>query len=340
MSIEVQPILNEAKVSGYWESRACLVTGGAGFGGSHLVEQLVRRGAKVFVLDRFLPRNSYLRLSGLAEMVDFVTGDIRDQELVKSLLERCEIDTVFHLAAQPIVPMSNSLPFETLSVNALGTYAMLEAVRVASCPKRFVFASSAAYYGTTSTNQPIAEDEAPLVAANIYSPSKVAADSAVRCYAETYGLKAVACRFINTYGPGDANFSRIIPRAIRNLVLAKPYDFGSRDDGTTCLDYLHVRDMANAYICVAEHLEAVAGHAFNFGTGETTSTRDLAKLVSHVFDGQEREPIFCGPKRDKPVIKRLDVSKAEKFLGWEASTTLEHGLDETVQWYRRFWDRL
>lgn len=161
-------------MSTYWKGRPCLVTGGAGFGGAHLVEQLVVREANVYVLDRIYPRRCYLEIAELGRKVDLITGDVRDTDLVKCILERFEIDTVFHLAAQPIVPTSNSLPLETLAVNALGTYSMLEAVRLAKCPKRFVLASSAAYYGTTSTDRPISEDDPPLAAANIYSPSKVA----------------------------------------------------------------------------------------------------------------------------------------------------------------------
>ena len=327
-------------MSEYWQSRACLVTGGTGFGGSHLAEQLVNRGAKVYVLDRMLPANSYLNLSGVRNAVDFLVGDIRDQGLVQSLLQRCDIETVFHLAAQPLIPVSNSLPYETLSTNAMGTYAMLEAVRTAERPIQLVFASSGAYYGTTRTNDPINEEHSPLVAANIYSPSKVAADVAVRCYAKTYGIQTVCCRFINTYGPGDINFSRIIPRAIRNLILSEPYDFGTRDDGTTCLDYMYIGDMSNAYVCAAQSLPSVAGEAFNFGTNRTISTRDLTRMISRAFDGRDREPQFRGSARDESIIKHLDVSKAKEILGWEADVALEQGLEETIHWYRKYWSRL
>lgn len=247
-----------------WNARPCLVTGGAGFGGSHLCEQLLARKAKVYVLDRWLPRNSYLVLSGLESRIEFIQADICDLDLIKLTLERFEIDTVFHLAAQPIVPISNVLPFETLRVNALGTYTILEAMRASKQTKRLIFASSAAYYGTTTTDKPITEEQSPVPAANIYSPSKLAADMAVRCYSKIYGIKAAVCRFMNTYGPGDTNFSRIIPRAIQNLICNNPYEFGDRDDGSTVLEYMHIRDMANAYITVAEYLDSVSGEAFNF----------------------------------------------------------------------------
>jgi nucleoside-diphosphate-sugar epimerase len=323
-----------------WAGRPCLVTGGAGFGGSHLCASLLGREAKVYVLDRLLPRNSYLILQGISNQIEFIPGDIRNLDLMRLTLERYQIDTVFHLAAQPIAPMSNVLPFETLSVNAMGTYTVLEAMRTTTCTKRMVFASSGAYYGTTTTDKPINEDDAPAAASNIYAPSKVAGDVAVRAYAQIYGIKAAVCRFMNTYGPGDANFSRIVPRAIRNLMQQGPYEFGDRDDGSTRLDYLHIRDMANAYIKLAENLDVASGEAFNFGRGQPVSTSEMTSLISRLFDGRAREPLFMGAKREKPVVKYMDIAKAARVLGWQPTTTLEQGLGETVDWYRKFLGQL
>jgi nucleoside-diphosphate-sugar epimerase len=321
-------------VSFDWDARPCLVTGGTGFGGSHLCAELLRRGAKVYVLDRVFPRNSYLALAGLEPRVEYISGDIRNLDLLRLTIERYEIDAIFHLAAQPIAPMSNVLPFETLSVNALGTYTVLEAMRTTSSAKTLVFASSGAHYGATTTDKPIGEDDALCPATNLYGPSKTAADVVVRTYATVYGLGASVCRFMNTYGPGDTNFSRIVPRAIRSLMLAQPYDFGDRDDGTTRLDFLHIRDMTGAYIHVAEHMDVAKGEAFNFGRGQPVSTGDIARLVSRRFDGREREPLFHGARKDEPVVKYLDIRKAKTLLGWQPETSLEQGIGETIDWYR------
>jgi CDP-glucose 4,6-dehydratase len=299
-----------------------------------LCSELIRRGAKVYVLDRVFPRNSYLVLQGLESRVEFIQGDVRDLDLLRVAIERYEIDTIFHLAAQPLAPMSNVLPFETLSINAMGTFCVLEAMRTTRAAKHLVFASSGAHYGATTTDKPIAEDDALCGAVNLYGPSKTAADVVVRTYANVYGLKAGVCRFMNTYGPGDTNFSRIVPRAIRSLMLGEDYDFGDRDDGTTRLDFLHIRDMTGAYISVAEHMEVAKGEAFNFGRGEPVSTGEVARLVSRGFDGREREPKFHGAPREKPVVKYLDIRKAKSLLGWQPETTLEQGLRETIDWYR------
>ncbi len=274
------------------------------------------RDAKVFVLDRVRPRNSYFTINGLFERVQFIPGDIRHYGLLQHILERFQVDIVFHVAAQPIVPMSNVIPMETLSINAMGTYTVLEALRSTKWTKRLVFASSGAYYGTTTTDKAITEDDPPLSATNIYAPSKVAGDIAVRCYARVYGVKAATCRFMNTYGEGDTNFSRIIPRAIQNLITHAPFEFGDRDDGTTMLDYMHIRDMANAYIKVAEHLDSISGEALNFGGGNPISVSDLTRLVSKIFDGIDREPKFFGAPREKPIVKYMDTTKAQRILGW------------------------
>jgi CDP-glucose 4,6-dehydratase len=323
-----------------WQGRPCLVTGGAGFGGSHLTAELVRRGAKVFVLDRVLPRTSYLVLSGLEQKSDFIQGDVRDLELLRLTLERHEIDTVFHLAAQPIAPLSNVLPFETLSVNALGTFSVLEAVRTSRSAKNLVFASSGAHYGATTTDHAIAEDAALNRASSVYGPSKTAADVTVRAYADVFGMNASVCRFMNTYGPGDTNFSRIVPRGVRNLLREEPYDFGDRDDGSTRLDFLHIRDMTLAYIAVAENMSVAKGEAFNFGRGAPVSTAELARTLSREFDGREREPLFHGAPRATKTVKYLDISKAQERLGWKPETSLASGLAETVAWYRTHWRAL
>ncbi len=317
-----------------WDARPCLVTGGTGFGGSHLCAELLKRGAKVYVLDRVFPRNAYLTIEGLAPRVEFIQGDIRDLDLLRLTIERYEIDAIFHLAAQPIAPMSNVLPFETLSVNALGTYTVLEAMRTTRSAKTMVFASSGAHYGATTTDAPIAEDDAECPAVNLYGPSKTAADVVVRTYANVYGLGTAVCRFMNTYGPGDTNFSRIVPRAIRSLMQNEPYDFGDRDDGTTRLDFLHIRDMTGAYISVAEHMDVAKGEAFNFGRGQPVSTGDIARLVSRSFDGHERAPQFHGAPKAQPVVKYLDIRKAKTLLGWQPETSLEQGVSETIAWYR------
>lgn len=317
-----------------WTDRPCLVTGGAGFGGAHLCALLDGLGARVISLDREYPHNSYLFVGGAGERVLRLPGDIRDLDRVSHVLERHAIDTVFHLAAQPLVPQSNVLPLETLEINCHGTCVLLEAMRRSSGAKRMIFASSGAYYGAHETDALLVEEDPPRLASNIYSPSKAAADLLVRSYGRIFGLEVASCRFMNTYGPGDTNFSRLVPKAARHLLRGTPYDFGDRDDGTTRLDFLHIRDMSNAYRCVAESLDRVAGEAFNFGSGQATDLRWVVRKLSQLFDGKERQPRFGGAPRQTPLVKALDATKARKTLGWSPKYSLEQGLGETLDWYR------
>lgn len=321
----------------FWTNRPVLVIGGAGFGGAHLCEQLARRGARVWVQDKVLWPDSYLRLGGVAKDVSFLPGDIRDATETKLLIERLEVDTVFLLAAQPIVSISNSLPLETAEVNIMGTYHVLEALRLSRKTKRLVFASSGAYYGATNTTEAIPEDAPPLPAANIYAPSKVAADLAVRCYAKIYGLQTAVCRWMNTYGPGDTNFSRIVPITIRRLLHGEqPLIDGT--DGSNVLELLHVRDMAEGYITAAEKLDqpGVCGEAFNFGSGAPLTLREAVMALTRAWnevtgESRDEEPLITGPRVQS--VKYLDIRKAQQQLSWQPDVALDEGLRETVAWY-------
>lgn len=323
-----------------WQDKKCLVTGGAGFGGAHLCEKLLASGAQVYVIDRLVHDLSYFRLQGLESRVQMIYGDITDSGLVRLLLERFEIDTIFHLAAQPIVPISNVLPMDTLQVNAMGTFVLLEAMRQSAFVQRMVVASSGAYYGATTTDRALLEDDPPRTAGNIYASSKVAADAVTRSYGEAYGLSVVVCRFMNTYGPGDINFSRLVPRAIRNLLNAMPYDFGARDDGSSRLDFLYVGDMAEAYMRAAEALPACRAEPFNFGSGAPASIAEVVKKISILYDKEERTPSFSGAHRERPAIKYLNVDKARERLGWTPGTALDQGLERTLEWYQKHWQQL
>ena len=323
-----------------WTQQHALVLGAAGFCGAHLCDQLARRGAKVIGFDKMLPRQSWLHQSGAINKVDWVTGDILDLGNLKLLLARFPVDCVFLLAAQPIVSISNQLPLETAHTNIIGTYNVLEAVRAQKTPPKLVFASSGAYYGATNTTAAIGEDEPALAAANIYAPTKAAADLAVRCYAKIYDLRAASCRWMNTYGPGDLNFSRIVPATMQRLSAGKP---GLIDgtDGTNILEMLHVRDMIEAYLAVAANLdsEKVRGQAFNFGGGAPLELKFVVEAAARAWNevtgqGAPETPEITGPKTES--AKYLDISKAREVLGWQPQIKMEEGLRETAQWYRDY----
>ncbi|WP_172655919.1 NAD-dependent epimerase/dehydratase family protein [Demequina maris] len=318
-----------------WQGRSCLVTGGAGFGGSHLVSELVSRGARVTVIDRDPIEGKPLEDMGVEDDIDFVLGDLRDGTLVQDVVRKGAFDVVFHLAADPIIMNSLSKPASVVDDNVRATTLVLEACRTAGNDPVFVFASSGAYYGDSFEPEPIPETREPRLASNLYGPSKMAAEMIVRGYGTTFKIPHASCRFMNTYGPGDRHASRLVPRALAQLATGDGYDFGDRDDGSTRLDFLYVGDMARAYMSAADHL--IAGGesgAFNFGNSTLNSVRDVAERASLAYDGIAREPQFRGVRTGPPRQRCLDVTKAQTVLGWSASTQLDEGLAKTVAWFR------
>lgn len=320
-----------------------LVIGGAGFCGAHLCQELLQRNWRVAVLDKLIAPNSYFQHSHLSEKTEILRGDICDFDFLQTLFAKRHFDFIFHLAAQPIVAVSNAQPLETARVNILGTYNILEAIRQAgSTPSgkmpALIFASSGAYYGATQTNEPIVEDAPALTASNIYAPTKAAADLAVRCYAKTYGLRAATCRWMNTYGPGDTNFSRIVPSTIRRLQNGERALIDGTN-GSNILEMLHVRDMVSAYLKVAENIDnkSVCGQAFNFGSGAPLTLLELVAQIVRSWNfetGETRDeaPLITGPPTES--VKYLDISKSQNLLGWQPQISLQNGLRETVRWYR------
>ncbi|WP_062290724.1 NAD-dependent epimerase/dehydratase family protein [Demequina phytophila] len=318
-----------------WQGRTCLVTGGAGFGGSHLVAELVERGSRVTVIDREPIESKPLEDMGVEDAITFIQGDLREPETLAEAFAHDRFDVVFHLAADPIIMNSLSKPASVVDDNVRATTQVLEACRTAENQPVFVFASSGAYYGDSFEPEPIPETREPRPATNLYGPSKMAAEMIVRGYGNTFKIPHASCRFMNTYGPGDRHASRLVPRALSQLAAGDGYDFGDRDDGSTRLDFLYVGDMARAYMSAADHL-ASGGEpgAFNFGNSTLNSIRDVAERASLAYDGVAREPQFRGVRTGPPRQRRLDVTKARTVLGWSASTGLDEGLEKTVAWFR------
>jgi len=317
-----------------WASQRALVLGAAGFCGGHLCEVLLAKGARVVGFD------SRFR-EGESSAFQVEKGDLLDLPALCALIERGGFDVVFHLAAQPIVSVSIERPIETMQANVVGTYNVCEAIRLSPQPPKLVFASSGAYYGATNTSHPIGEDEPALCASNIYAPTKAAADLAVRCYARVYGLKAASCRWMNTYGPADTNWSRVVPATFSRARDGKP-GLLALTDGTNVLEMLHVRDMIEAYLRVAEELERpeIIGEAFNFGGGKPLVLKELVARITRAWNDVAGgnvpvEPEIRGPKVES--VKYLDISKAKRLLDWEPRIGLDEGLRDAARWYAEFW---
>ena len=242
--------------------------------------------------------------------------------------------TVFHLGAQTQVGEANRSPLPTWETNIRGTYLLLEAIREADPGTRVVVASSDKAYGAHE-KLPYREDFA-LQASYPYDVSKAAADLIARSYAATYDLPVAVTRLANVYGPGDVNWSRVIPDTARALVRGERPVI--RSDGTPERDYMYVEDAVDAYIAVARSLEDRAnyGRAWNAGSCEPLSVLDVVTRLIEIA-GADVEPEIRGAGTPHGEIDRqyLDATALRRDLGWAPTWDLDRGLRATWEWYAR-----
>jgi CDP-glucose 4,6-dehydratase len=308
-----------------------LVTGARGFAGSWVAKALVDSGTKVTSLDRDGEQPSGLELLGIAGAVHDVAGDLRDGDLILSLIREDSIDTVFHLAAQAIVGDANASPVPTFEANIQGTWVLLEACRQAEVDA-VVVASSDKAYGSHD-ELPYTEDSA-LQPIYPYDVSKAATDLIARSYWHARGLPVAVTRLANIYGGGDRNFSRLIPETVTAVLDGRRPVI--RSDGSPERDFLYVEDAASAYLTIAEALAGggAAGEAFNAGWGRPNPVREVVDLICELGPG-EVEPDYRGAGNPSGEIERqyLDSAKIRTEIGWEPSIELREGLRRTLDWY-------
>ncbi|HWC86001.1 MAG TPA: NAD-dependent epimerase/dehydratase family protein [Solirubrobacteraceae bacterium] len=313
-------------------ARSVLVTGAYGLLGGWLTAALVQGGARVTVIRRDEQPRSALALTGLEASVDVVHGDIGSEGLVERALAEYEIDTVFHLAAQTIVPTANRSPLSTFETNIRGTWTLLEACRRHGA-ERVVVASSDKAYGPHKT-LPYREDFA-LQPVYPYDVSKAATDLIARSYWHTWGVPVAVTRFANLYGGGDVNRSRLVPEAVAAALAGRAPVV--RSDGSPERDFLYVEDAVAAYLAIADALARGEGRgqAFNAGGGRPHRVLDVVRLICRLA-GTNIEPDVTGEGTPAGEIDRqwVDASKLSALTGWAPTVELEEGLERTIAWYR------
>lgn len=321
-------------MSNFWQDRPTFVTGGTGLVGSWMVRSLLEAGANLVCLVRDWVPESELVRSGDAARVTVVRGDLCDQDVLERALGEFEIDTVIHLAAQTIVGIANRNPGSTFETNIAGTWRLLEACRRSPQVKQIVMASSDKAYGAQD-ELPYRED-APLRGTHPYDVSKSCSDLISQTYAHTYRLPVVITRCGNFYGGGDLNWNRIIPGTIRSVLRGERPVI--RSDGQFVRDYFYVEDGAAAYMLLAERLAAdpaLAGEAFNFSNEIQVTVTDLVcKILSRL--GSDLQPEIKNEASNEIRHQYLSAEKARRVLGWKPRFTLDSGLDNTIDWYRKF----
>ncbi len=312
------------------KNKTVLVTGGTGFVGGHLVEELIKLGANVIVVDINLDKKSYLYTEKLDQKATVIHLDMCDYNKLLKLIEEYKVEFIFHLAAQALVEVAYHNPKQTLENNIVSTINILEAVRINPTIKGLVVASSDKSYGKLNKDKYIETD--PLSGDHPYDTSKSATDLITTTYCKTYGIPAVVTRFGNIYGEGDLNFSRIIPGIMTSIISNKPLDI--RSDGTFIRDYLYVKDVVAGYILLAQNIDTVRGQAFNFGSNDTLSVLDLLTQIEKTLGKKVQKNILNQAKNEIPY-QSLDYSKIKKEIGWEPKETVSSTAERVWRWYKK-----
>lgn len=332
MAVGESPLGGLVRVDHFWEGRRALVTGATGMVGSWLVKDLIELGANVVALVRDTDPQSEFFRSGISRRTTIVQGAIEDYWTLERAINAHEIDTVFHLAAQPIVGVARRSPLPTFEANIRGSYNLLEACRVhASLVRRVVIASSDKAYGT-QPQLPYTE-EMPLQGIYPYDVSKHCTDLLAQSYHRTYDLPVAIARCGNIFGGGDLNWSRIVPDTIRSGLQGRRLII--RSDGAFLRDYIYVRDVTRAYISVAQHLDdpEIRGEAFNFSPEHPLTVLDLVARIHRLMGGEQLAPDVQGTARGEIEAQYLDSSKARGMLDWSPRYDLDTALRETIAWY-------
>ncbi len=303
----------------------CLVTGGAGFIGSHLVDTLLASGRSVRVLDNF----STGHRANLPAGIDIVEGSITDLATVEAATKDCEV--VFHLAALASVAKSVEDPLTSHAICATGTLNVLEAARRHQV-HRVVYAASASAYGGASDPAGQSE-ETPLMALSPYAAAKLAGEYYCEAFAHTYGLETVRLRFFNVFGPrqrADSPYSGVIAIFTAALVAGRsPTIFG---DGLQSRDFVSVADVAQALLQAAD-VPGVSGRVYNVGTGSSVTLLELLAALNEALG--TNLIANHGPERAGDIRhSRARIERISAELGYKPTVSLRDGLRQTMNWYR------
>jgi UDP-glucose 4-epimerase len=307
--------------------KSCLVTGGAGFIGSHLVEGLLSAGWRVRVLDDF-STGKPANLAPFAERIDLVRGSVADPAAALAAIADCAV--VFHLAALPSVVLSVEQPLRVHDVTATGTLNVLDAARRQGV-RRVIYAASSSAYG----DQPGAErpETDALLPLSPYAAAKLAGEHYCQACTAAYGLETVRLRFFNVFGPrqdAQSPYSGVIALFIAAMSAGRaPTIFG---DGQQARDFVYVANVVQALMSAAD-APAASGNVYNIGNGQSTTVVELVRDLNALLGGDIR-PTFAPPRAGDVRLSQADITRARADLGYDPNVTFRDGLARTLAAYR------
>jgi UDP-glucuronate 4-epimerase len=309
-----------------------LVTGGAGFIGSHLVEKLLTSGHQVAILDDFNdfydPRIKHSNIATVGKSVTIHQVDLRDSASVRNLFHREKFEVIAHLAARAGVRPSIQHPQLYYDTNVAGTLHLLEAARVTEV-ERFIFASSSSVYGV-SKKVPFSEDQHLTQTLSPYGATKIAGEFLCSTYSHLYKMRVIALRYFTVYGPRQRP-DLAIHQFTRRINAGQPIDqFG---DGTTRRDYTYIDDIIQGTMGALDYSGRLF-NIFNLGESETVQLKDLISVIEDALGKKAKINRLPEQPGDMPLTC-ADISKAKKLLGYNPTTRLSDGLPRFIDWFLR-----
>ncbi len=355
----------------FWFGKRVLITGADGFVAAHLIKKLLSLDAVVVATvrhNRPLKTLDLLQDEIISRQPDIEFCDLLDYDTVRRICDRHQIDTIFHLAATSIVSAAANSPMSTIENNVMGTLNILEVARVSGIP-RVLIASTDKSYGdhATDTNEKLPyKENYSLRGLDVYSSSKVCADMIAQTYAFQFKLPVLVCRSSNIYGPGDLNFTRLIPRTVMRLMSNKPPVINIGNENVL-REYIYVEDVIDAYLLMSEKMEEYYGKnhsnmpnsgsetygwpAFNVGSytpkeladiTKCSSIKSVSSLISLLREQvKDIEPIIIPKPANFIEIPDQYIDASKLFaLGFEPKVTFEEGIKRTIDWYKDNFSKL
>jgi len=329
----------------YWNNKRTLITGINGFVGGNLASQLINNKAIVYGLIRNHNHNSFYYYSGLDKKCITINGDLLDKDLLKRVIIEERITHIFHLGAQVEVGIAMQNPFDTFETNVRGTYTLLSAVYESNIDiKSIVIASSDKVYGDYPINKLPYKEDYPLKGIYPYDVSKACADIISKSFStNVLNLPVCISRFSNIYGPGQLNFSAIIPDCIRSSLGYTQFE--PRSDGSNLRDYLFIDDVTNLYLILGMNLDLrrneLNGEVFNFGLNNPLSVKEVIEVIYRKLEKYDELEIINNKMLERKTSgeisdQLMDYEKVYKYFKYRPSYSFDKGINLTITWYDKY----